>query len=308
MIQVYLLILMSSFLSIIPFTVCFLIGRLLTGVCCGSFVSICPIYNNEITPDEMTGKVGMLCQTAANFGFIFSFGFSFFLPTENYGDSILAYFWMFVFVFPGLVALYQLHFFYVQIKLDSPAWYLQQERKEDAIKALALIYTAEGISAGLEMLSPQGSSETTDNLIPKRKITYIEVICRRKYWKMLGISLVLSQTQQLCGVNIIVQYSTSIFSDIGGTVMVSRGLTFIIAIIQLIAGFAAIPLLRYYGRKTVLLGGQTMMILILGLLGLFSGYVDAGVYTPAILIYIFKLFLYYRWGLLIWFSFERSCK
>ena len=51
----------------------------------------------------------------------------------------------------------------------------------------------------------------------------------------------------------IVLYSTSIFKEIGGSVFESRVLTFFMSLANISAGFIAIPILAWAGRKVLII-------------------------------------------------------
>ena len=126
-------------------------------------------------------------------------------------------------------------------------------RKDDAIKSLSLIYTETGIEFGLSRFSSICTIDSDSILLPSSELTYKEVVCTKKYRKMLRIAVVFSLIQQLSGINMIVLYSTSIFKEIGGSVFESRVLTFFMSLANISAGFIAIPILAWAGRKVLII-------------------------------------------------------
>lgn len=126
-------------------------------------------------------------------------------------------------------------------------------RKDDAIKSLSLIYTETGIEFGLSRFSSICTIDSDSILLHSSELTYKEVVCTKKYRKMLRIAVVFSLIQQLSGINMIVLYSTSIFKEIGGSVFESRVLTFFMSLANISAGFIAIPILAWAGRKVLII-------------------------------------------------------
>ena len=49
-------------LNLIPFTLVFIIARFMCGIVSGVGTSITPVYINEISPAEISGKLGSLVQ------------------------------------------------------------------------------------------------------------------------------------------------------------------------------------------------------------------------------------------------------
>lgn len=106
------LFMIGSGIIIIPTTASFGIGRFLTGVGAGVFMTIPPSFVNEVTPDEMIPQVGPLVQLSTNLGLIFAYGFGLPLPTSDYKESGWNNWWIFMFAFPGIVSLYQFCYFF----------------------------------------------------------------------------------------------------------------------------------------------------------------------------------------------------
>ena len=72
---------------VIPSTVCFGIGRFITGVISGCFAVISPCFVNETSPDEMISTVGTLIQNSTVVGLVFAYGLALPLPTDNYEND-----------------------------------------------------------------------------------------------------------------------------------------------------------------------------------------------------------------------------
>lgn len=296
------LIFISSILCIIPFTLSFCLGRFLVGHYVGIILPIVPIYLNNITPDEMFGKVGPLLQISFDFGMVMVCALSLFLPSENLETDVFNYFWMFIFALPILIASYQLWYFYFFCKYDSPSWYLTKGKKSEAIKALISIYTEKGYKKGLKRF--EKPDEETDiksqPLITQQNPTYIEVLCKRKYRKMIRLAILISIIQQFSGVCAIILYSTSMYRQVGGSLMVSKLLTLLTFIVNMASGILVIPLLDRFGRKTLLLSGQIGIIIDFLILSVVTGYFDTGLIVPAICIFVFFVLFTISLGTTYW--------
>ncbi|OMJ96265.1 hypothetical protein SteCoe_242 [Stentor coeruleus] len=292
----------SSTLSIIPFTLSFCLGRLLVGHYVGIILPIIPIYLNDITPDEMFGKVGPLLQISFDFGMVMTCSLSLFLPSENLETSIFNYFWMFIFALPILFASYQLWYFFIFCKYDSPNWYLRKGKKPEAIKALMVIYSEKGYKKGLKRFekSDENKDIKSELLINQQNPTYVDVLCKKKYRKMIRMAILMSIIQQFSGICAIILYSTSLYRQVGGSLMVSKVLTLLTFIVNMASGILVIPLLDRYGRKTLLLSGQTGILIDFLILSVVSGFFDTGVVVPAICIFIFFILFTISLGTTYW--------
>jgi MFS family permease len=98
------LMMFSSGITVVPFTPTFAIGRFLSGIAAGVFMTIPVSFVNEVTPDEMLPKIGPLVQISTNVGLIFAYGFGLPLPTGDYDSNSFNWWWVFMFLFPGFVA------------------------------------------------------------------------------------------------------------------------------------------------------------------------------------------------------------
>ncbi|OMJ89583.1 hypothetical protein SteCoe_8205 [Stentor coeruleus] len=71
------LMMVSSWITIVPFTPTFAIGRFLSGIAAGIFMTIPVSFVNEVTPDKMIPKICPLVQISTNVELIFAYGFDY---------------------------------------------------------------------------------------------------------------------------------------------------------------------------------------------------------------------------------------
>ena len=293
-----LLYMLGCVLSVLPYTVSFGTGRLVCGISSGLSLSICPVFVNEVTPDAMTIKMGPLVQISCNAALIVAYGFGLLLPVSDYNSARLNNLWMFMFIFPGLVAFYQFLYFAYYMKFDSPKWYLDKGMRRKAREALEYTSTEDGIERGLARFQEQeiSLSPGLNPLVAAKELSFQELITNQKYRKMIRIGLLLGIIQQLSGVNANVFYSTRIFQEIGGSIRIARVYTFIMGIVNFFSGFLAIPLLKRYGRKTLIISGELLLVIDLVVLGIFSGNSADGSVLPIICINLFMVIFAYSLG------------
>ena len=286
----------GTVILVMPSTATFGIGRLITGCSAGIFMTIGPIYVTEVTPEAMMSKVGPIIVIANNLGLLVAYGLGLALPTSNFKDDPFNYWWLFMYLFPAGVCLYQFTYFKFFCKYDTPQFYMAHNMSREASLALGLSYTNEGMEGGLRRLN----SEIKGKFGSGEKPTILSLFTLKRFRKMMRVGSSLCILNQLTGMAAIIFYSTLIFSKLGGGVFLSRLLTFIMGIVNLVSAFFSILLLEWFGRKTLMISGQILICADLVLLGVFSGYADGGVEAPAIFVIIFFLFFTYSMAATLW--------
>jgi MFS family permease len=287
---------LGTIILVMPSTATFGIGRLITGCSAGIFMTIGPIYVTEVTPEAMMGKVGPIIVIANNLGLLVAYGLGLALPTGNFKDDPFNYWWLIMYLFPAALCLYQFFYFKFFCKFDTPQFYMAQNMTREASQALGLTYTNQGMEGGLRRLN----SEIKGKFGVGQKPTILSLFTAPRFRKMMRIGSLLCILNQLSGMAAIIFYSTLIFGKLGGGVFLSRLLTFIMGIVNLISAFFSILLLGWFGRKTLIVSGHFLICVDLVLLGVFSGYADGGVEAPAIFVIIFFLFFTYSLAATLW--------
>ena len=166
-----------------------------------------------------------------------------------------------------------------------------------ANQAISQSYTPEGNELGLRRLASEIKSKhgsDTDSL----KI--FSLFREKRFRKMMRIGILLGLFNQLSGMAAIMFYSTMIFGELGGGLRLSRILTFVMGFVNLCSALLSILLLKYIGRKVLIVSGQVFLFIDLALLGIFSGYVDVGAVVPTIFVIGFFLFFTYSLASALW--------
>ena len=117
------------------------IGRIVAGFCVGIASSIVPVYQAEIAPKEIRGRVVSLQQWAITWGiliqYFIQYGASFVdggVGNENQGTAAFRIPWG-VQIIPAAILLGGMFFFPY-----SPRWLASKDRWEEAIKVLAHLH------------------------------------------------------------------------------------------------------------------------------------------------------------------------
>ncbi|OMJ71974.1 hypothetical protein SteCoe_29680 [Stentor coeruleus] len=295
----------GSLISIIPSNYTFGAGRFITGIIGGVFITIPAVLINEITPDDMTGQVGTLIQSACNLGFLVAFLFGLIVPLENLDTSPSNYLWMLIIFCPAFFSFYQIIYFLKVFKTEFPSWLIKHNREDEARASLRYVYSESGVDIGMKRLMPVSEENPSTNssneaLILIATPSYKNIFCSKSYRKILRITIALNMGQQTSGSTPLLLYSNSIFKSMGGGEFIARVFTVILGLILLIFGLLAIPLLKKFGRKTILVLGQALITIDLLLLGFFTGIIDGGVAVNATLMFLYFAFFMPSLGATCW--------
>ena len=123
---------LGSGLCIVPTNLTFGMGRFITGVVGGVFITVPSSFLNEITPDEIAGQIGTMVQQAFNFGLVVAYAFGLLAPTKNLDTNSMNYIWMVILFFPCLACLYLIVYFTRIYKYESPGWLYSKGKTEEA--------------------------------------------------------------------------------------------------------------------------------------------------------------------------------
>lgn len=296
---------LSSTVTIIPTNPTFGVGRLISGIVGGVFITVPAVFINEITPDPMTGSVGTLIQQACGTAFAFAYFLGLFVPSDNLKDNPWNYFWMFIIFFPAFVSLYQIYYFSVVFKYENPKWLIKNGRDIEARSALRVIYKESSVEFGLNRLTH--SCATKEEALLGKSPSLKQMLCSKTYRKMMRISLGLNIGQQTIGNAVVLIYSTKMFENMGGGKFFARVMTLIVGITSLISGLTAIFVLKKAGRKTILVFGTLGSAISLLLLGVFNGLFDGGVVLSSVLIFTYMYVSVMSMGSVFWTYLGEVC-
>ena len=287
---------------IIPYTICFGLGRFITGIAAGLFLTINPIFINEVTPDQMTSVVGPLIQISTDLGLILSFGMGIALPASNFDSNNFNYWWMFMFFFPAILSGYQFFYFWKCHPYDSPLWLLHANKRKEALEAVSQIYTHDYLERGIKRFESNIDNSGDNNINENNtaSVSYKQIFSDFKYRKMLRVGICLAFIQQFSGVNAVVIYSTSIIEELDQGLFMSRVYTFIMGFVFFISSVSSIPLLNKYGRKDLLIWGQILLAIDYLLLSFFTKFYEDWIIVAVILLNFFYINFAYSLGAALW--------
>ncbi|EGZ15553.1 hypothetical protein PHYSODRAFT_333793 [Phytophthora sojae] len=206
----------------------FAAGRFIAGLASGTATGTIGAYVNELSPPHMRNTLGLGLQISVTIGIVLPSIYFFVVAESSYG-----YGWRYLAAFPCVLGVLFL-LFAPSLSVESPAWLLTQNRREEARLVIARLYGEQHVGRS--------------RCLPLQ----------------LAGAILLSCAQQLSGINAVFYYSGCIFSDTG--VSDSRVGTLIIDFINVWpAIFTGVLAVRFGNRNMILWGLAGMVVMSIGM-------------------------------------------
>ncbi len=246
-----------------------LVGRLIWGLGSGAFVVFVPKFINETAPNEYKGSFGVMTQFMCCLGIFIPSLMGLPLPTpeklaENplRTDFLIGQYWRIFFGLPIVFAIVQMVLLLFVFPYDTPVALKTNKNFDLLTQVMSKIYKKNQVAARIEEIAEE-QKETKENQGP----SYSETFCNPKIRRAAWIGCSVSVFQQLTGINAIIFYSSSIFSDVGLNPNVVNAL---LGGVNLVAATSSSGILAYAGRKTMLVATTFGCAVFLFLMGLAS--------------------------------------
>jgi SP family arabinose:H+ symporter-like MFS transporter len=264
----------------------FIIARFIGGMGIGIASMLSPLFISEFTPPDIRGRMVSLYQLAITIGIVGAYFSNVLLVhwSHNFHASessllhwvVAAQVWRGMFGVGTLPAL--LFFLLLWWIPESPRWLMSKEKNNRALKILK---------------DTSGSKKANKQAIEIKRSLNKESGSIRQLLKpglriALLIGILLPFFQQASGINVIIYYGPKIFNAAGFTFSSALGGQVTIGIVNVIATFIAIWKVDDFGRRPLLLGGITGVILSLICVGvIFAFGINQGIW----LLIFFLLFI-----------------
>ncbi|XP_049645751.1 solute carrier family 2, facilitated glucose transporter member 9 isoform X2 [Suncus etruscus] len=231
-----------------------IVGRFIMGVDGGISLSALPMYLSEISPKEIRGSLGQVTAIFICIG-VFS-GQLVGLPELLGKESS----WPFLFALIAVPALVQLAA--LPFLPESPRYLLLEKQDEAAaIKAFQTFLGKEDVSR--EVAEVQAESRIQRNL---RLVSVLELLRDRAVrWHVLTVVITMA-CYQLCGLNAIWFYTSSIFTKAGIPPEKIPYITLSTGGIETLAAIFSGLVIERLGRRPLLIGGFGLMAFFFGTL------------------------------------------
>ena len=235
----------------------FIFARFIAGIGVGMASMLSPLYIAEVTPSHVRGRMVAINQLTIVIGILITNLVNYSL--RNNGTE--AWRWMF-----GLGVIPSTLFIIGVLWLpESPRWLLQVGKEDKAQKILSKI--------GGENYAAESIISMQKTITVYSKISYKSVFEKAVFPAVL-IGIGLAVFQQLCGINVVFNYTAVLFESIGFSKDDQLLETVFIGAINLIFTILAMLLVDKLGRKPLMLigaGGLAILyVIIANLLGIRS--------------------------------------
>lgn len=239
----------------------FIFSRFIAGVGVGMASMLSPLYIAEIAPSHVRGRMVAINQLTIVIGILITNLVNYSL--RNVGAD--AWRWMF-----GLGAVPSTLFIVGVLWLpESPRWLMQNGKGEAALKILTKI-------GGLQYANELGLKMTVSNT--KQPSVSYKAVFEKAVLPAVLVGIGLAVFQQLCGINVVFNYTAVLFESIGFSKDDQLLQTVFIGGINLIFTLVAMSLIDKVGRKPLMLIGaiglSILYVIISNLLGLKSQHVS----------------------------------
>lgn len=223
----------------------FIIYRLIAGIGVGMASVLSPMYIAEIAPAHMRGRMVAINQLTVVIGIFITNLINYSLRNEG----VDAWRWM-----VGLGAVPSLLFVIGVIWLpESPRWLVKAGRDEPAKKILEKI----GGNAYATQIIPSIKSTLTGD----KKMSYADVF-KKSVLPAVLVGIGLAVFQQLCGINVVFNYTAKIFESVGFSQDDQLKQMVFIGLVNLVCTLIAMWQVDRLGRKPLMLFGAAGLIVL----------------------------------------------
>ncbi|MFP5041446.1 sugar porter family MFS transporter [Parasediminibacterium sp. JCM 36343] len=216
----------------------FIVARFFAGVGVGMASMLSPMYIAEIAPAPVRGRMVAINQLTIVLGILIT-------NLVNYSlrnSGVNAWRWMF-----GLGAIPSTLFFLGVLWIpESPRWLLKMGRKNEAEGILQKIGGSDYATETIVSINKTFANTTTVSF---------KTVFEKAFLPAVSIGICLSVLQQFCGINVVFNYTATIFESIGASKDDQLLQTVFIGAINLIFTLLAMALVDKLGRKPLMLIG-----------------------------------------------------
>ncbi|OTB02720.1 hypothetical protein M426DRAFT_61728 [Hypoxylon sp. CI-4A] len=301
-------------------------GRFVTGMGVGSLATIVPIYNSEVAPPEIRGALVALQQLAITFGIMVSFWIDY--GTNYIGGTILGSQKDAAWLVPICLQLFPAIILFVGMIFMpfSPRWLVHHDREDEARRILANL---RGLPADHELVELEFLEIKAQSQFEKRTVAeHFPHLSDQAAWSTFKLQFVaiksLFQTkamlkrvmvacitmffQQWTGINAVLYYAPSIFTQLGmNSTTTSLLATGVVGIVMFVFTIPTVLYIDRVGRKPVLVAGAigmaTCHIIIAVIVAKNAnqwGSQAAAGWAAVVMVWLFTINFGYSWGPCSW--------
>ncbi|WP_027955783.1 sugar porter family MFS transporter [Halobacillus kuroshimensis] len=258
-------------------------GRVILGLAVGGSTAIVPVYLSEMAPTDSRGALGSLNQLMITIGIVLAYLVNYaFSPVEGWR-------WMLgLAAVPAVVLAVG-----VMFMPESPKWLLKQNREKEARKVMGLTRDEKEIEKEMEQMKKiEAEKEGTWDVLKAKWVR-----------PMLLVGSGIAIFQQLIGINAVIYYAPTIFTEAGLADSASILGTVGIGVLNVLMTLVAIATIDKLGRKKLLLIGNAGMVTSLAVLAaiLFTAELTTAIaWLTVVFLGLFIIFFSATWGPVVW--------
>ncbi|KAM4062738.1 major facilitator superfamily protein [Hirsutella rhossiliensis] len=234
-------------------------GRTTAGLCVGIASSVVPIYQSEIAPKEIRGRVVSLQQWAITWGILIQYFIQYGVaesigggPGDPKQPTVAFRIPWGVQTVPGCVLLVGLFFC-----PHSPRWLASQDRWAEALAVLADLH-GDGDARDRRVLAQYREIEDALRLEREQAESSFAALLRRRMLKRVVLGMSIQAWSQLCGMNIMMYYIVYVMEGAGiASPLLTASIQYIINVVLTLP---AILFLDKWGRRPALVVGSFLMM------------------------------------------------
>jgi sugar porter (SP) family MFS transporter len=244
--------------------------RFAAGIGVGMASMLSPMYIAEVSPPKLRGRNVAINQLTIVLGILIT-------NLVNYGladKGADAWRWMFGFgIIPSVL------FFFGVIGLpESPRWLMKAGKEEKAKKVLDKIGSASFVNNTINDIKTSLSGAT--------KVSYKDVFAKGVRPAVI-VGIVLAVFQQLCGINVVFNYTSTIFESVGANLDRQLVETVAIGFVNIVFTLIAMWQVDNLGRRPLMLAGSLgLSIIYIVLAFLLQGQAAPGIISVLVLLAI----------------------
>lgn len=223
----------------------FIVYRIIGGFGVGIASMLSPMYISEVSPAATRGRLVSYNQLAIVIGILLAFLSNALLVDTGVNN------WRWMLAVMGLPAV--LFFIFLFFAPESPRWLVQKGQSGKAFRVLEKINGTE--------LAREELASIEESIKEEEDTGTLREVFSGRMRTILIIGVFLSVFSQITGINSIMYYAPVIFQSIGAGASSAVVQTALIGGVNLIFTFVAISLIDRLGRKPLLIGGVTGMII-----------------------------------------------
>ncbi|KAJ3254621.1 hypothetical protein HK103_007031 [Boothiomyces macroporosus] len=270
------------------------IGRFVAGTGLAIMMVAIAMYNSEIAPTNIRGRLIGIQQIMVAGGIALSYWINYFVAALQVQGELAFRLPLAIQVIPCLALLLGLSFV-----PESPRWLMSKARNPEALEALKTIRDLDGNHP--DLLTE--AAEISKALDHHDKSQWIDVITKKNLHRLaVGIPLVVFQ--QFSGQNLINYFAPTMFENLGiqgrTADLFAAGFVGLVKMVMTLPGLWVIDT---KGRRPLMLTGTAIMALAFLYIGIYSAYFQStvltiGGYFAILCIYIFMAAYTCSWGVM----------